>query len=63
MFLPVKSVIGEISSNSSFRPWFLNQLNESICIWIRLGIGMTEGILPKLRRPTSQVARPRYAVV
>src|SRR5947208_4105778 len=52
MFLPVKSVMGEISSNSSLRPVFLNQSNESICICMRLGMGMTEGMRPKLRRPT-----------
>src|SRR5689334_12860988 len=39
--LPAKSVIGDISSNSSLIPSVVNQRNESSCIWIRLGKGRT----------------------
>ncbi len=38
MTLPVKSLIGLISSNSSRRPLSMNQANESSWSSIRLGI-------------------------
>ena len=50
MLLPVKSVIGEISSSSSWIPSSRNQWKESSWIWTRCGISNTAGILPNERR-------------
>src|SRR4051794_28450504 len=44
MTLPVKSLIGLISSNSSRRPLSMNQANESSWSSMRFGIGRTSGI-------------------
>src|SRR4051812_8182632 len=44
MLRPVKSWIGEISANSSLRPSFRNQSNESRWTLIRFGIGVTSAI-------------------
>ena len=44
MTLPVKSLIGLISSNSSRRPFSVNQRNDSSWSSIRFGTGRTSGI-------------------
>ncbi len=45
MRVPVKSSMGEISSNSSRRPSFLNHSKEVICMLIRCGMSSTCAIL------------------
>src|SRR6266542_6661990 len=51
MTLPVKSLIGLISSNSSRRPLSTNQLNESSCSSMRFGMGSFSSIRAYEIRP------------
>src|SRR6476661_912734 len=57
MTLPVKSLIGLISSNSSRRPFSTNHWNESSWSSIRFGIGRTSGIRAYDLRAEAGVAR------
>src|SRR6266498_5879137 len=57
MTLPVKSLIGLISSNSSRRPFSTNQLNESSCSSMRFGMGSFSSIRAYEIRPDDVRAR------
>src|SRR5450755_753757 len=57
MTLPVKSLIGLISSNSSRSPLAMNQRNESSCSSIRFGMGRTSGMRAYEMRAEAFVAR------